>query len=183
MPKQAKKVYAGGIFTLYQWQQKMYDGTFKTFEAIYRKPTVDIIATVGRKIIVLNQEQPNKPLFPSLPGGGIEKGQTTLQAAKRELLEETGYSAKKITKFKQYHGTTKIIFPQSVFIAKDCRKVSNQNLDNGERIEVKLRTYDQFLELCRNERFTAALGLRFMMYEALLDRKKYITLEKAIFKN
>jgi len=32
--------------------------------------------------------------------------------------------------------------------------------------------FEDFLQLCRNERFTAPLGLKFMMYEALVDSKK-----------
>lgn len=181
LPKDAKKMFHGKIFDTYQWPQKMYDGSYKTFECLYRKPTVDIIATTNNKIIILLQKQPHRPLFPSLPAGDIEKNETALQAAKRELLEETGYVPKKMIKFKHFTGSPKIIYPQTIFIAKDCNLAHRQKLDAGEKIEINLKNFDDFLQLCRHERFTAALGLKFIMYEALLDKQKYLALKRVVF--
>ena len=109
-PNNSKLVFKGVLFDIYQWKQKMYDGSFETFERIFRKPSVNIIATVDKKIMVLVQEQPTKPLFLSLPGGRNENRETVLKTAKRELLEETGYKASKIIIFKEFFGYSKIIF-------------------------------------------------------------------------
>ena len=43
--------------------------------------------------------------------------------------------------------------------------------------------FDAFLQLCRHKRFTCALGLKFMMYEALLNPAEKEKLRKKIFKN
>lgn len=181
LPKNAKKMFHGKIFDTYQWPQKMYDGSYETFECIYRRPTVDIIATVNDKIIVLLQRQPNRPSFPSLPAGNIEKNETASQTAKRELLEETGYVAKKMIKFKHFTGSPKIIYPQTIFIAKECKLIHHQKLDAGEKIKIDFKNFDDFLQLCHHERFTTALGLKFIMYEALLDKQKYLALKRAVF--
>lgn len=34
LPPQAKKVFTGQIFDVYQWEQEMYDGSFETFEML-----------------------------------------------------------------------------------------------------------------------------------------------------
>jgi len=45
---------------VYQWPQKMFDGSTATFEMIKRPDTVQIIATVGNKILMTQEEQPTQ---------------------------------------------------------------------------------------------------------------------------
>src|SRR6266567_4147904 len=92
IPENAKKVFEGEIFDVFQWEQEMFDGSRKTFEKVERPDTANIIAfTEDGKVIILDQEQPGKDKFVSLPGGRIDEGENPLEAAKRELLEETGF--------------------------------------------------------------------------------------------
>lgn len=183
LPKNSKKVFTGVLFDVYQWNQKMYDGSYKTFEKIIRKPSVDVIAIVNNKIIILIQKQPTRELFFSLPGGGVEKRQTPVQAAKEELLQETGYGAKEIKLVNEFFGDSKVFFHESLFIAKDCKKVAQQNLDSGEKIKIIFYSFDDFLQLSRNKYFIAPFELKFMMYEALIDPKKKEKLRKKIFES
>jgi len=173
IPKEAKRVFKGILFDTYHWEQEMFDGSFKTFEMLRRKPSVDVIVEVGGKILILEQEQPAKPPFISPAGGRVDKGETPLEAAKRELLEETGHEAEKFVELAKFDGYYKIKFPETVFVARNCKKVVEKNLDSGEKIKTRLIEFDEFLNLCRNPKFVAPMGLRFMMYEALLDEKKY----------
>ena len=91
IPEVAKCVFQGIFFDVYHWPQDMYDGSTRTFEMLKRKPSVDIIATQGDRILLTEEEQPNKGKFVSIPGGQLEEGESFLACAKRELLEETGY--------------------------------------------------------------------------------------------
>lgn len=159
----------------------MFDGSFETFERLRRVPTADIIATVGNRIITLTQEQPLKPRYPSLPGGAIGSRERPLAAAKRELLEETGYVSDNWTLVAEYFGSSKMYFHEYQYVARDCRKVAPQTLDSGEKIFVRLLSFDKLLKLCRNRRFTAPLPLIFEMYEALVDPKQKRALKKKIF--
>src|SRR3989338_5835820 len=108
IPDQAKCVFQGKIFDIYQWEQKMFDGSYATFERAKRMGTVQIIATQGNKVLLSFESQPDKPNFYTLFGGRMEEGEEPLVAAKRELLEESGLEAKEWELFKVYDPISKI---------------------------------------------------------------------------
>lgn len=181
IPSHAKEVFQGIWFDVYHWQQEMYDGSSQTFEMVKRKPSVGVIAVIKDKILVLEQEQPLKPKYFALPGGRVEPGQSHLQAAEEELLQETGYKSSEIKLLHESFGGTKMYSHQSVFLAKKCKKNTEQNLDAGEKIKVRFIDFDKFLQLCREESFAVPLGFRFLMYEALIDGQKRSKLKSDIF--
>jgi 8-oxo-dGTP pyrophosphatase MutT (NUDIX family) len=154
-PKNAKKVFKGEIFDVYQWKQKMYDGSFATFEKLMRSDTVQVIPVrEDGKIILLKQSQPGfrKPCL-SVAGGRIDPGETPLQAAHRELLEETGYKAKKMELWYSVQPNAKIDYAIYGFIAKGCKKVSAQKLDPGEKISLEPVSFEEFLRVTFEEGF------------------------------
>ena len=71
------------------------------------------------------------------PAGMFEKGEEPLDVAKRELLEETGYVSDDWTYLGlTYESTSKLTNTMHLFLAKNCVKQSEQNLDPFERINV-----------------------------------------------
>jgi hypothetical protein len=54
-------------------------------------------------------------------------------------------------------------------------------LDAGEKITVRLVTFDEFLHTVRDPLFAASWGLKQAMIEALLDEEKYEEMKRAIF--
>lgn len=58
-------------------------------------------------------------------------------AAKRELLEETGYSSGDWTYLGYtWESTSKLTNKMYLFLAKDCQKVASQQLDENEHLDV-----------------------------------------------
>jgi len=153
IPKNAKRVFRGEIFEVWQWQQKMFDGTTETFEKVKRPDTLQIIPVVGRKILIEKQEQPGHSQFLSLAGGRRDNNESPLQAAKRELLEETGYSSKDWLLFQKEYQLGHVVFTIYTYIARNCFKKNNPNLDSGERITTKFVNFNQFLALSDNKLF------------------------------
>lgn len=72
-----------------------------------------------------------------IPGGLVEAGDTSKQAAARELLEETGYRAKRWTKIGVVNPNPALFNNRcSTFLAQDIQKVSGPSPDQTEDIEV-----------------------------------------------
>lgn len=151
IPKDATKVFGGIIFDVYQWQQKMFDGSTQVFERLKRPDTVQVIAIKEGKIVVLEQEQPDTGLFYSFPGGRHdEDGEDELQASKRELLEETGMKFSNWKLISAVQPLVKIDWIVYTFIATDFIDQTSQSLDSGEKITVTLKTLDEIKELSKD---------------------------------
>lgn len=100
------------------------------------------------------------------PAGMFEKDETDpLLVAKRELKEETGFDSNDWTFLgSTFESTSKLTNKMYLFLAKDCVKVSNQNLDATEHLtvmEVPLNTaVDMVMNGSINANSTAHLILK-----------------------
>lgn len=86
-----------------------------------------------------------------LPAGYIEEGELPIEAAKRELLEETGYTSDEfihVGSFYQDQGISGAF--NHYFIARNCKKVCKQKLDEGEFIKYILVSIEELKELLNN---------------------------------
>ncbi len=182
VPEDARRVFRGVIFDVWQWKQTMYDGTRATFEKIARVDTAVVIPTVGNKILIEVQEQPDrqKP-FVSLPAGRCEPGERPLESAQRELEEETGYTSTDWTLWKEDRPHGKILWTIYHFIARNSTLTSAPHLDAGERISTKLVTFDEFLMLSDEPTFRDRDLLEILL-RARLNKKTRAELRATLFK-
>jgi ADP-ribose pyrophosphatase len=110
VPKHAKRVFKGVIFNVWQWPQKMYDGSTKTFEIITRHHTVVVIPEMNGKIVIIKQQQPRMKWFYSVPAGRMDvPGESPKEAALRELREETGLKPTRMKLWKKIPNTGKVV--------------------------------------------------------------------------
>jgi len=172
IPDNAKKVFGGVLFDVYQWEQELFDGTKTLFEKLKRPDTVVVFPVLDDgKIILTEQEQPGKEPFIGATGGRVDEGEDILEAAKRELLEESGYEASEFVLWDAQHPTSKIDWVVYTFIAKGLKKVADMNLDAGEKIKLKLVSLDEFIEIAINKNFVEKEIIP-KLYEAKLHPEK-----------
>ena len=87
-----------------------------------------------------------------LPAGTLEKGEDPMNCAGRELLEETGYLAGRITPLRDFYTSPGILSEKMyAFAATDLEK-QQAALEEGEDIEVLEVAYDDAIEMIRDGR-------------------------------
>ncbi len=148
IPENAARVFKGVIFDVYQWQQELFDGSHTTFEMLKRPDTVVVIAVRDNKILILDQEQSGRSSFYDLPCGRHDVvSETELDAARREVLEETGTSFADWKLVAVEQPQSKVDWLIYTFIATNFISETEQNLDAGERIQVELKSFDDAKKL------------------------------------
>lgn len=171
LPANAKRVFRGVIFDVWQWKQKMFDGSVGIFEKLRRPDTVNVIPVIGDKILILKQRQPDwKTDKTTIAGGRIDEEERPLAAAKRELLEETGYASKDWALWKEQNPSGKMIWTIYTYIARDCYFKQPPYPDAGEKIKTRLVAFNEFLTLSENPNFYEG-EIKSSLLRARFDKK------------
>lgn len=112
------------------------EGVFEIMHTNYRTAIVAAFDTNGNLVLVRQYRPGPEKILIELPSGMIEEGENDLEGARRELLEETGYITDDIMEIGNFYGGAYSDGVFIVFLARNCVKISNQELDQTEFIDV-----------------------------------------------
>ena len=133
-----EKIYEGKILGLSVYEGKK-EGRKVKREIIEHRGAAAILAfDEDKKIILVKQHRYPHGYVLEIPAGTLEKREKAIKCAFRELEEETGYKAKKMTSLITYYpsigyNSEKI----HCFIASGLKKVSDLKLDEDEILSVE----------------------------------------------
>lgn len=116
------------------------------------------ITTDGRFVMVEQYRHGLQDIFIELPAGVADEGETPLEAAQRELLEETGFGGGEWTL-----NTVLSANPSSQnnlaysFIARGVKQIAGQHLDATEDVSVRILTREEVYRLLADDKMKQAL--------------------------
>lgn len=137
------------------------DGSRATREYIIHPGAVMIVAQLGDGRLVLERQYryPVQDVMIEFPAGKLDPGESSLACAQRELLEETGYSARQWARAGMLHPvisySTEFI---DIWFARELR-LGERKLDAGEFLDVFTASHAELLEWCGNGQITDAKTL------------------------
>jgi 8-oxo-dGTP diphosphatase len=95
------------------------------------KACVIILNKAGQILLQKRDEEPELGKW-VLFGGGVESGETEIEAAKREIKEELGYEIKTLHYFKRYENNN---IEQPIFVAETTIELNKLELHEGSAMK------------------------------------------------
>ena len=159
----SKEVYACGLFRVTEDEAtepaKNGKAGFRIRRSVVRHHGSAVMMPVDKRnrvLLVRQYRLPADQYLWELPAGKIDEGETALQAAKRELVEETGLRAKKWKKLALFYPSPGFVEEtMTIYLATELTQGEAQPMDD-ERIETKWYGRKELRKLIRQNKITDA---------------------------
>ena len=132
-----EKVYKGKLFEVNAYNIKVEHRKVRR-EVIEHPGAAAMLAFDEKgKVLLVKQHRFPHGYILEIPAGTLEKGEKPIDCAYREIIEETGYKAKKMTKLVSYFPSVGYNKEEiHIFVASGTKKEFDLKLDNDEFITV-----------------------------------------------
>lgn len=135
---------------------RLPDGRLAQWEMFGGGHSVGVLAlTPDGRVVCVRQFRPGPDrVVLSMPGGIVDEGESVLEGAGRELTEETGYVSRDLEQVATLR-TTSFLGQRHVVVARDCRPLGEQRLDEYEDCEPVLLSVAEVREQLKTGAMTA----------------------------
>lgn len=151
-----ERVFDGKLLKVHRDVVRLPDGSEGAREYIRHPGAVAIVALFDDGAVLLERQYryPQRREFIEIPAGKLEPNEPHLETAKRELLEETGYTAREWTRLGVVH--TAIAYTDEAIDLYLARKLSQgqRKLDDGEFLELLTVPFAEAIAMIRDGRIT-----------------------------
>lgn len=164
------------VFTVREdFCERESDARRNSFFVIENPDWVNIIALTKTDEVVLIEQfrHGTEKIILELPGGMIDEDEDPLAAARRELLEETGFSSENFILIGKSHPNPAIQNNTLYhFLALDCEKTGDVKFDEHESVVTKLVSLTETENLIADGEITHSLVIAAFYYFSLYRRRR-----------
>jgi len=143
------EIYRGKIVDLHVDTIQLPSGRSSIREVVVHPGGVVAVPVLddGRLVLIRQFRYPLQKFILEFPAGKLDSQQSPLETIRRELEEETGYTARSVQQEFSFY-TSPGISNELIhfFIARDLKPVS-QRLEEGEHITVEIHSVDECLRM------------------------------------
>ena len=159
----SEELFKGKLLHAWRDTVTLPDGGMATREYVVHPGAVVIVPLLddGRVLLERQFRYPVQRVMIEFPAGKLDlPGEAKLACARRELLEETGYTAREWAHAGQLHPviaySTECI---DIWFARGLVDGGQRSLDHGEHLDVFTATPEELFQWCRDGRVTDAKTL------------------------
>jgi ADP-ribose pyrophosphatase len=170
----SETVFAGRVFSVQREEVVEPDGLCATREFIAHPGSVVVMPVFpnGDVLMVRQYRHSAQQYMWELVAGRKEPGETPLAGAKRELLEETGYAAKRYTQMLNVFPTPGFVRERMWIFAAERLLAGKAQPEDDEHITVRRYSLQQALALIGRGAIHDAKSVAGILFYARFGRRK-----------
>lgn len=170
------KVYSGPVFDVYSDSVRLYNGTESRRDYLLHRGAVAVVPLDAEDNVIMERQfrYPHRRVLYEIPAGKLEAFDTDpLEAAKRELLEETGVTAGEFISLGLYIPSPAILSEKiHVYLARDLT-FGETCPDEDEFLEVERIPLEKLTDMIMaNEISDGKTVFAILKTKLLLEREK-----------
>lgn len=174
----SKEVLATRVFTVRREKAQEPGGLTIDRDIVHHSGSAVMLArdAKGRILLVRQFRLPARRQLWELPAGRLDQGETPLAAAKRELMEETGYRAKRWRPLTAFYPSPGYCSERMTVFTAEGLTPGPTNFDEDESIETRWFTWEEILRMIRlgriqdSKTMVAALSLLLRKLQKMSSR-------------
>jgi ADP-ribose pyrophosphatase len=150
----SKTVYQGNVFWVTRDEVLEPAGVKATRDVIRHNGSVVILAVDTESnpkdpgiLLIRQYRHAAGKLLLELPAGRIEPGEKVVAAGKRELIEETGYRAKRWSRHTNYYASPGFLTETMTILLAEGLALGEASPEDDEKIEIHMTPLSQVLRL------------------------------------
>ncbi len=150
--KSSRMIAESTFFTLKEDEVELPDGTEKNYTMLDIPDFAGVLPVIEDKFILIkNYRYPVDEMVLEIPAGLIEEGEEPLEAASRELEEETGYRLIESEKLVDYHPTASLNTQKAYLYLGKVERGGEIKRDPGEDMKLEMIPIDDVYRMLRNK--------------------------------
>ena len=145
----SREIFDGVVTHLFVDKVRLPNGETSTREYVKHNGAVGVLPLdeYGNVYLVEQYRYPFSTVLTEIPAGKLDKpGEDPFDAAMRELREETGFTAKKVTFLGEFIGSPAIMGEKIWLYLAEELEAGEQSLDGDEFLNVAKMPFDELIQ-------------------------------------